>query len=352
MELTGTSEGFSDAVRELCEEGAAQTAEELPKVSFLTWNTDDPEQFDRIYGQTPVELSLFYRDFAKQIPAVEATRRNETTDISILRVACDQAVGAHYHSLFEIDYVMHGTAEIELNGTLRTLRRGEFCFISPDLPHDIRPKRGAQVICLTIPGITVENTLYRLLGSESILSRFFRTTMNDHRVGYMILSTSDDRRIRLIVREMLHGVFAREPYAKEIASDLLAILLADLLRRCGGSGELESTPAERGKSAVMLTVLKHMQENYRTITLEHLAAQFGYDPSYLGKMIRANIGKSYTEAILELKLNEAKRLLTQTELSVEKVAEQAGFHSQVHFFRTFQKRIGCTPGAYRKQTAE
>ena len=81
----------------------------------------------------------------------------------------------------------------------------------------------------------------------------------------------------------------------------------------------------------MLAVLKYLQDNYRTTTLNETAALFHYDPSYLGKQIKAYTGKNYTALIRELRIEMAKRLLRSTDDPMGEIAELAGFDRLSHF---------------------
>ena len=340
---------FYDAARELWKEGVAHTAEQLPAVSFADWDVMDFDQFDQLYNCVPIDMSIFYRNFERDKPADRASEEVITLDVIPLRIAWDQAVGIHHHEFFEIDYVMRGKTRLELEGGKRELRAGDFCFLSPGLRHDIVPMRGAQVISITIPGITVEQTLYRLLRRDNILTNFFRSALDNNKTGYLLVAVPQERRILEIIRGILHEHFAGEEYASDIIPDHLAILFAFILRRSGGQYERHSSEAERLSAPPMLAILKYIQTNYKTTSLNSVAEHFHYEPSYLGKQIKAATGKNYTEMIRELRIAEAKRLLRSTNLSMEEVAEQVGYTGRVHFFRSFRKVLGLTPGDYRKK---
>ncbi len=340
---------FYDAARELWEEGAAHTAEQLPTVSFADWDATDFDRFDEIYNRVPIDMSIFYRNFKQDTPADRASEDVITLDVIPLRIAWDQAVGIHRHDYFEIDYVMRGSAGLEIDGGKRKLSDGDFCFLSPGLRHDIVPERAAQVISITVPGITVEQTLYRLLRRDNILASFFRAALDNNKIGYMIVTVPPERRIRELIRGIFHEWFAEEEYVSDIMPDHLAILFAFILRHCGDRYERHSDEGERLGAPSMLSVLKHIQTHYQTVSLNEVAELFHYEPSYLGKQIKAATGKNYTDIIRELRIAEAKRLLRSTELSVDEVAEQVGYTGRVHFFRSFRAAEGMTPGQYRKQ---
>lgn len=340
---------FYDAARELWEEGAAHSAERLPTVSFAEWDATDFDWFNEIYNRVPIDMSIFYRDFREDTPANRASESVITLDVIPLRIAWDQAVGIHHHGFFEIDYVMSGSASLEMEAGKRELHAGDFCFLSPGLRHDILPERGAQVISITIPGITVEQTLYRLLRRDNILTGFFRSTLDNNKTGYMLVAVPQERRIREIIRGIFHEHFAGEEYASDVMPDHLAILFAFILRRCGDRYERHDGGSERLSVPPMLSVLKYIQTNYRTTSLNELAERFHYEPSYLGKQIKAATGKNYTDIIRETRITEAKRLLWTTDLSVDEVAERVGYTGRVHFFRSFRSETGLTPGEYRRQ---
>lgn len=343
---------FYDAVRELWEEGKAHQAEQLPAVTFSDWNVMDYGQFDQIYGKTPVDMKKFYSGFQRNQSAAKVSEPVHETNVYLLRIACDQALGIHHHEYFEIDYVMRGGASLKLEGNSHSLRVGDFCFLSPGLRHDIVPNRGAQVISITIPGVTVEQTLYRLLRRDNILTDFFHSALDSDKTGWLLISVPEERRIREIIRGLLHEHFCGEEFAADIMPDHLAILFAFILRRCGDRYERHNGETDRLGTPPMLAILKYIRTHYKTISLNELSEVFHYEPSYLGKQIKAVTGKNYTDLIREVRIAEAKRLLRSTDLSVDAVAEEIGYTGRVHFFRSFRDAVGMTPGEYRKQKRE
>lgn len=61
------------------------------------------------------------------------------------------------------------------------------------------------------------------------------------------------------------------------------------------------------------------------------------------------IGIPIMENILQLRLKEAKLLLSTSERTINEIARAIGFSSDIHFIQTFKKREGITPLQYRKQ---
>ena len=79
-----------------------------------------------------------------------------------------------------------------------------------------------------------------------------------------------------------------------------------------------------------------------------LGEVFSYHPAYLAAVFRRKTGKSIHSAILEEKLRIAARLLTYTNYSVSKIAEETGFSAHNHFCTAFKAHYGMRPLAYRE----
>ncbi|MCI1208453.1 MAG: helix-turn-helix transcriptional regulator [Treponema sp.] len=98
--------------------------------------------------------------------------------------------------------------------------------------------------------------------------------------------------------------------------------------------------------------LKYMADNYQTVTLDSIADEFGYSPAYFSTMFKKTVWVNFTEKLLELKLEHAKRLLVTTSLSIETIAIRSGFAEKSYFHRCFKQKFSLTPGEYRKLNTE
>ena len=79
-----------------------------------------------------------------------------------------------------------------------------------------------------------------------------------------------------------------------------------------------------------------------------LAKECGYSETIVSKVFNAHFQKSFPQLMNEQRIEEAKRLLEQTEASVATVSEEVGFNSMPSFNRVFKDMIGLSPSAYRK----
>ncbi len=66
------------------------------------------------------------------------------------------------------------------------------------------------------------------------------------------------------------------------------------------------------------------------------------------KQFKASTGMTPTEAIRKRMIDESRRMLRDTDISITAMARICGFCDDTHFRRVFQNTMGCTPSAYRK----
>lgn len=107
--------------------------------------------------------------------------------------------------------------------------------------------------------------------------------------------------------------------------------------------------AESGTFDPMIENIKsYIRENMAyDFTMDELASFFNYSPKYLGRVFKLRTGYTIKEYYNQTKVSQAKRLLTETNLSVENVAVQTGFNSAAYFDRVFHKITGLSPQVYR-----
>ncbi|EDM28727.1 hypothetical protein LNTAR_09159 [Lentisphaera araneosa HTCC2155] len=79
-----------------------------------------------------------------------------------------------------------------------------------------------------------------------------------------------------------------------------------------------------------------------------LAQHAGLSPIYLSKLFNNELGLSCAKYILQLRCDEAEKLLLNTGISSAEIAFQCGFATPNHFSRIFSQQKGQSPGKYRK----
>ena len=74
-------------------------------------------------------------------------------------------------------------------------------------------------------------------------------------------------------------------------------------------------------------ILDYIQHNLKDINLSDVARQFGFNPNYLGRLIKQKTKHNFSEIVQDEKLNKAGMLLEKTNLSVKDISEEVGYHN-------------------------
>ena len=138
---------------------------------------------------------------------------------------------------------------------------------------------------------------------------------------YEQLQTYNDRQI--------HSMF-------ELASMIVSFILTNEIIRSE-----ENAFAKLAKDYVN----GHLCES---LSVGTLCRSLGVSKNALYERFRTAFGKTVGEYITEARLKKAKKLLCDSTLSIDSIAEQTGFASYTYFSRSFKKKYRLPPLAYRK----
>lgn len=83
------------------------------------------------------------------------------------------------------------------------------------------------------------------------------------------------------------------------------------------------------------------------LNLEQLSDLAGITPSGLIWKFKTKLGTTPIDYLISLRIYLAKQLLSDTELSIQKIAEKCGFDNSYYFSSFFKKRVGTSPSIYR-----
>lgn len=108
---------------------------------------------------------------------------------------------------------------------------------------------------------------------------------------------------------------------------------------------LEKTGLTANKYKQVLSYVK--QHFAESISVSELADTVAMSPQHFSKVFKNTLGRTPIQYVQEHRVEESKRLLGQSDLSLVEVAERCGFSDQAHFSRLFKKYTAQTPKRYR-----
>ncbi|MGG6312376.1 response regulator [Paenibacillus macerans] len=145
-----------------------------------------------------------------------------------------------------------------------------------------------------------------------------------------------------------------DPVLEEKFSDHLELLhntveWAGLMEILGDIAQMSvDTLQTANYSPVILQVLKLVKDTYtENWTLMQLGDRFHTHPVYLGQLFRKETGESFAGYMNRYRIEQAKRLLRETNLKVNQVAREVGYWEAAYFNRQFRKYVGVSPMEYK-----
>ncbi len=145
----------------------------------------------------------------------------------------------------------------------------------------------------------------------------------------------------------MHSIYeSNKPYAEQILKGMLYRLF-DVVWQ-------ESIGENNNKFSISLTepimhAVAIINQFYRDdISLTYVAKEIGLSASYLSRLFRQEIGKTFSEYLVEVRLSNAKQLLLATDKTVMQIAGEVGFGNGAYLSACFKKRTGISPLQFRK----
>ena len=128
-------------------------------------------------------------------------------------------------------------------------------------------------------------------------------------------------------------------------TDVLIAPLCDML-------ELAYTRSDSiGKESLTDRVIHYLKRNHTSsVSLDDICKHFSCSRSLISHSFKKQTGKSIKEYLTELRLEDARSLLSYSSLSITEIAFLAGFSDSNYFSNIFKKQTGLSPMAYRKST--
>jgi AraC-like DNA-binding protein/quercetin dioxygenase-like cupin family protein len=101
---------------------------------------------------------------------------------------------------------------------------------------------------------------------------------------------------------------------------------------------------------LLAAVFEYIEEHYREpVSLADLAASVGLTPGHLTTVVRRKTGRTAQQWLTERRMAEARKLLRETDDTVEAIASRTGYRQTSFFIKQFKHRHADTPAAWRRQ---
>ena len=259
----------------------------------------------------------------------------------------------HGHNYVEILYMVQGeTTHILDDAQTVTLRAGELLLLGQNAFHAIDRAGAVDIAVNLIVLPQFFDTAAERIGQDTLLGRFLTDCLRPQPApepgvpDYLLFHVADEMPVQNLLENLIYSLLIPDEGRRGLEKatmELLFMHLAACLTRA------EYAQPARAQDALVLAVLRDIEENYAQSSLYALSAQTGVPLPRLSRLVHAATGQTYRELLSRKRLDKAAYLLRTSALTVGQVIELVGYDNTSYFHRAFRARFGLTPAAYRKQ---
>lgn len=234
----------------------------------------------------------------------------------------------HSHPFVELFYVKSGCGSFLTDDEEHPITEGDFVVINANISHT---EKSSETTPLEYISIGVKDVYFSFEMNESF------TVFN---------CQNESKSLKFYMTSILNEIMHKERNYVEICQSLLEILLLQLMRWTNYSFQIESTTHVNSQC---MKLKRYIDFHYaQNITLEDLATFTHLNKYYLSHAFSKNFGCSPIQYLCNVRIQNSKDLLANTDYTIMEIAHLSGFSSHSYFAQSFLKNCGMTASEYRK----
>ncbi len=239
---------------------------------------------------------------------------------------------SHTHEYYQLLYVLSGEGVFVIDGQKKPFSKNDCLFIKPSQEHEFISEHKGNVTMFDMKFILKGN----MVSYCEKLGNFFH-----------IESDSFLRYLEGVYNEAID----KKPFYKEALNCRFQQAIIYILRQNFHENDEDEFFTDTSNfSEASKKLDEYLKNNYsKFISLDDIAIGIGYSKIYLCQIFKKDSGKTVMRYLFEMRLDKAKKLLTDTDDSLEIIAYNSGFRSLPHFNRAFSSRFKISPGKYRRE---
>ena len=230
----------------------------------------------------------------------------------------------HYHDAYEIYFLEAGTRTYFVEDKFFSVSAGDVVLIPPGTLH----RTGGEYCSRTLVQFT-----------RDYLERIYTADVADNLLKCFA-------HIKIVpTQEQL--TYCKQLLKRMAEAEWLefGLVLGSLLKELGQYANAELPGGLVGN------VVAYMNENYPTIrNIDQIAGHFYVSKCHLCRVFKESMGITLIDYLNQIKLKNAKQLLTLSDRSISQVAELCGYNSVSYFSNIFKTAVGMSPSEYRSNT--
>ena len=227
------------------------------------------------------------------------------------------------------------------------LSRYSFCMIPHQVIHSFSPDQGCQILHIFFKLNSLRSHYSDLISANNMLLLFCSNMLyRTHYWNYLYFSVSYTDKLDTLLSEMYEEFHHKQIFHQNMlyysAGMFFTLMERQLL------SQISVSPSNPLRLVRYDQIYSYICDNYPMTSAREIAEYFHISQSYLCKLFHEN-GTTVTTVIQEIRLQQARSLLEQSDLSVQNIAELVGYHDLTYFIKLFKQYFSVTPYQYRKK---
>ncbi|MCI8893818.1 MAG: AraC family transcriptional regulator [Lachnospiraceae bacterium] len=253
----------------------------------------------------------------------------------------------HSHDYIEIIYMCAGETTHIVNNTERVvLRQGDLLFLNQNATHEIYPARECDIAVNFIVLPEFFDNTFEMIPEENVIRDFLVGSLQQNRRGldYIYFQVSQVLPVQNLVENLIWSFLHKQGNTRNLNQTTMGLLMLHLTN-C--TDRISGPNPRQYEQSQMFTVLRYIEDHYRSGTLTELAGQMNQSVAGLSRFIKKQTGWNFRQLLQQKRLNQAVFLLTTTNVTIEEILVAVGYDNSSYFHRIFRERYGTTPKKYR-----
>ncbi|HIW33202.1 MAG TPA: AraC family transcriptional regulator [Candidatus Paenibacillus intestinavium] len=238
----------------------------------------------------------------------------------------------HSHDEYELYYLFAGERDYFIRDRTYRVKQGSFVFVDK---HELH-----RTIDTGVP----DHERLVINFNDSFLTDFPFATLS----GVITLPPQVQFKGENIVQELLSEAKDQANGRDIMLESLLRQLLLLVFRARDEQPKDDAQPSSVHQT--MFEIATYVGTHYvEALRLHDVAAQFFISPYYLSRKFKHCTGFGFAQYVQLVRVREAQRLLRETNLKMNEIAEHIGMESVANFHKLFKHTTGCSPLQFRKR---
>ncbi|TXK84163.1 AraC family transcriptional regulator [Paenibacillus sp. N3.4] len=255
----------------------------------------------------------------------------------------------HSHHGYEFYLCLQGSGFYIVGDRLYPLHAGTLTVIRPHVIHrpysEDRPLFSRYVLAIDESYLTQINAICR----SSALRIGDLLTVSNTDSSHFFLSVQQLHRLETLLEGLALLLHSRETNYELKIIGCLADFFLNVIELANNPLTARNTKTEDEQiiGDVLAYLITHYQEDMQ---IDYFLERFPISRSRLFDLFKKTTGCTIMQFLIEYRLNRAKHMLTETDLTITEVAGHTGFNDMSHFFHMFKRETGFTPRQFRQET--